>query len=370
MMQNLLILSKKYDVDCLIMDKKSEKEQSFDEIKKYSKNVFYFKQPNLFVRALNCLKFLILKKPIQNGYFYSRKMNKFVHKNSENYDGIFFMHMRTAQYGLKISTKKYIDCPDCITMNSFNEFKNSKGLKRLIYRFDYKNVKRFEATKYREFDGVFVINNRDKKQLIELDNKLEHKVYLLQNYVRDLGMLDNLSEKRNEICFLGRMAYGPNILAIDNFVKNIYPRLKEQFPNLIFNIYGGSVVGKIKKLTKIDGVIVHGYVENVAKEIQQNRFVVAPMISGSGTQNKILECMRLKKLVLTTQLGVDGLDNVSDEDIVVCNDNDDFVKKSLYFLSDESDIKKQIIEENAFRYVQNNFSFEISETQLLSKMEV
>lgn len=370
MMQNLRILSEKFDVECLIMDKGKKEKHCFDEIEKYSKRIVYVKQPNSFIRFFNCLKSLVFKKPIQNGYFYSSKMKSFIKKNYKNYDCLFFMHMRTAQYAVDINAKKIIDCPDCITLNSYNEYVNSKGLRRFIYKIDYKNTKRFESTKYQCFNRVFVINHRDEQKLIELDSRLKYKIIILQNYVRDLGMSENVIENSNQICFLGRMAYGPNIHAINNFVSNIFPDLKKEYPDLVFNIYGGSVVKKIKNLEKVDGVIVHGYVENVAKEIQSNRLVVAPMISGSGTQNKILECMRLKKIVLTTQLGVDGLDHITSNDIVVCNDNIDFIEKCKYFLSKQSNEEKQRIENNAFNYVVNNFSFEISKQQLLNNIGI
>lgn len=372
MMQNLCFLSEKYDVDCIILDKDDPSEESLKELKKYAKNIAYVKMGSLFFRAFHCLFNFLTGKPLQNGYFYSHKMKKMIRQNYKNYDAIFCMHMRTGQYVLDLNDiKKYIDCPDCITLNSKNEYKSSKGLRKLLFRIDYMNVKKFESFKYRLFDGIYVINKRDKDFLVGLDKRLEGKTYILYNYVRDLGYkseYDKISEC--SICFLGRVAYGPNTAAIKHFVTNIFPYLKGTYPSLIFNVYGGSVTKEIKQLESVEGVRIHGFVDDVAKEIQSNTFVVAPMVSGSGTQNKILECMMLKKLVITTKIGIDGLDDITEDEIVVCNDDKEYIEKCLFYLSSDNYRAMKAIGENSHKYVTSHYSKENSKSQLLDKISL
>ena len=372
MMQNLVFLSEKYDVDCLVLDSDCPSEESVSELKKYCCNITFVKMSNIFLRFIYCLLNLMQGKPIQNGYFYSKKIKNFVLKNYKKYDGIFCMHMRTGQYVLNLKDiKKYIDCPDCISLNSKNEYESSKGIRRILFKFDYKNVKKFESTKYNLFDGVFVINKRDKESLIKMDGRLEHKTFLLYNYVRDLGYNPkNDKVSTPSVCFLGRVAYGPNTVAIKHFVFDIFPSLKRVFPDLIFNVYGGSVTKEIKRLELIDGVRIHGFVDDVAKEIQSNSFVVAPMISGSGTQNKILECMMLKKLVITTKIGIDGLDDITGNEIIVCDDDNSFINKCLYYLKNENYSEVKSIINNSYSYVVKHYSKENSKLQLLNNINL
>lgn len=371
MMQNLVFLSKHYDVDCLILDKEKPTKECLNELNKYSKNIIFIKTGNLFSKIFHCLSFFVRGKPLQNGYFYSRKMNKTIKAIYKHYDAIFCMHMRTGQYVLKYGdVKKYIDCPDCITLNSKNEYLHSKGIRRLLFKIDYSNVKKFESRKYKCFDGVYVINKRDKEFLIEMDSRLKDKTHILYNYVRDLGYKKEYDIQTNKsICFLGRVAYGPNTIAIKHFVNDIFPHLRAKYPDLVFNVYGGSVTSEIKNLENPNnGIKVHGFVDDIAKEIQSNSFVVASMISGSGTQNKVLECMKLKKLVVTTTIGADGLDDVDDKSLVICHDDQDFIKQCLFYLDDSNKAAKEAIQENAVKYVDKHFSMENSEEQLISKL--
>lgn len=372
MMQNLCFLSEKFDVDCIILDKDNPPEESIAELKKYSRNITFIKMNNLFFRAFHCFINFLSGRPLQNGYFYSRKMKKLVHKNYKKYDAIFCMHMRTGQYVLGLNDiKKFIDCPDCITLNSENEYKLSKGLRKILFKIDYKNVKKFESSKYNLFDGVFVINKRDKSFLVEMDERLNNKTHLLYNYVRDLGYKsDNDKISTRSVCFLGRVAYGPNTAAIKHFVTNIFPFLKKKYPELVFNVYGGSVTKEIKQLESIKGVKVHGFIDDVAKEIQSNTFVVAPMVSGSGTQNKILECMMLKKLVITTKIGIDGLDDITENEIVVCEDDKEFIEKCSFYLSNDNVKEAITIGENSYKYVMRHYTKDVSRSQLLDKISI
>ena len=368
MMQNLQILSKYFDVDCLMLSEKELDEQHIDYLKRFSKNVFHFNIGNIFVRSYFCLLALFSGKPLQNGYFYSKKMNDFIQNNYVKYDFIFCVHMRTGQYVLNIKNiKKIIDCPDSITLNSLNEYKKSKGIRKLLFKIDYLNVKKFEKNNYMLFDLIYVISKRDEHFLVSLNPKLTTKTRILYNHARDLGYKEeyNIISKEPSICFMGKMSYGPNIIAIKFFVENIFPAIKAKYPNVIFNLYGGDVSPSIKKLSKMQGIKIHGFVDDISREIQSNHFVVAPMISGSGTQNKILECMYLKKLVITTELGADGLENLSGKEIIIAKNKEDFIDKCIFYLDTQNTRKRTEIGELARGYIINNYSKQKSEEQLL-----
>lgn len=371
MMQNLILLSKHYEVDCLIIDDKKMNDSELEYLRKYAKNVFFFQRSNLLFKLFNCLKFLLKGRPLQNGYFYSKKADDFVSKNYHDYDLLFCTHMRTGQYVINIEEiKKVLVCPDCITLNSKNEAKSSKLLRKAIFKLEAKNVEKFESHEYEKFDFLYIISENDKQKLSEIAPRIINKTGLLFNYARDLGFSNlNLESPKPEICFLGKLSYGPNVAAILYFSKNIFPKLKEYYPDLVFNVYGSGSSRKLKSLFKLKGVKIHGYIEDIAKEIQKNCFVVAPMISGSGTQNKILECMFLKKLIVTTQIGVDGLYNLSGNEIIVGNNDKDLIEKCLYFLSDDHQKEKKFIEDNARKYIIKNYSEAISEKQLNEPLE-
>ena len=372
MMQNLVILSKKYNVDCLILSEEPIGIEAEAVLKKYAHRLIIFPGNKMVLRIARVMSFFFRFKPLQNGYFFSKGIRDFIYSNHRKYDCIFCSHMRTGQYVTKLEgVKKVLDCPDCITSNVSSVANTSRFFKKALYSAELKRVRRFETQEYDGFDRVFVISEKDRESLLLLNPGLEPRLSLLYNYVRDLGYDPNAEEGLGPTaCFLGKVGYKPNEDAILFFADRIFPTLKKTYPSFVFNIYGGGVTARIKNLGQRPGIIVHGFVDNVGAAIQANTIVVAPMISGSGTQNKILEAMLLGKTVLTTTLGAEGLHGLTGEELVVCPNDEAFLDRCLHFLDASSRGERIRIGKQAREYVQKEFSLSIVERQLLDNMPI
>ena len=61
------------------------------------------------------------------------------------------------------------------------------------------------------------------------------------------------------------------------------------------------------ELAQRDGVEVTGYVDSMADALNRAAVAVAPMVSGSGIQNKILEALACALPVVTTTIGRGGI---------------------------------------------------------------
>lgn len=140
------------------------------------------------------------------------------------------------------------------------------------------------------------------------------KIKVVGNSV-DIPTLYNCCRHENEdnIVFIGKMSYEPNILAVNYFVKHIFPLLKDVNPNLRFYIVGANPVKKVTKLSKIEGIVVTGFVDNIEKYLQSSCVVIAPMLTGAGIQNKIIQAMSYSCCVATTSIGAEGLDICNNE---------------------------------------------------------
>jgi glycosyltransferase involved in cell wall biosynthesis len=164
------------------------------------------------------------------------------------------------------------------------------------------------------------------------------------------------------------MSTEPNVNATMYFVNKIYPKVKKVYPDFEFNIIGGNATKEISSLSNIDGINVHGFVDDVAGLIQEQRLVVAPMVSGSGLQNKIIESMKLKKMVITTKIGSDGLTGLKGNELVIADNTDDFIDKLVYYLDDENSNDLNNIAAEGKKYVEKTYSFETVKKQLLDEL--
>ncbi len=119
------------------------------------------------------------------------------------------------------------------------------------------------------------------------------------------------------IVFTGHMGYWPNIDAVQWFVSDVLPKIRQRVPAAQFWIVGTDPSPAVQALAK-DDVFVTGRVPDVRPYLQHARLVVAPNRIGRGIANKALEAMSMAKpLIVSPQIAM-GLEQANaDEDYLV-----------------------------------------------------
>jgi glycosyltransferase involved in cell wall biosynthesis len=81
---------------------------------------------------------------------------------------------------------------------------------------------------------------------------------------------------------------------------------------------------------KKPNMFIHGEVNDAIDFINECDVMVVPLFSGSGMRVKILEGMALAKVVVSTKLGLEGIDAEDGEEVLIANDPISFVKQIGY----------------------------------------
>jgi glycosyltransferase involved in cell wall biosynthesis len=108
------------------------------------------------------------------------------------------------------------------------------------------------------------------------------------------------------LVFVGTMSYPPNIAAMRYFTARVLPELRRRRPDARLTIVGRDPSPEVRAMAS-DGVEVTGEVPDVRPYLAGSAVFVAPMVSGSGIKNKVLEAMAMARPVVATRLGVEGL---------------------------------------------------------------
>ncbi len=138
------------------------------------------------------------------------------------------------------------------------------------------------------------------------------------------------------LLFTGSMNYEPNIDAVSWFVNKIFPLLRCQFPGIRFVIAGRNPFPQIVALAQPEAVIVTGHIDDIRDEYHKASVFVVPLRSGGGTRLKILEAMAMGVPVVSTNIGAEGLDVRSEIDLLIANNEKEFVLQINRLLSDIS----------------------------------
>ena len=124
-----------------------------------------------------------------------------------------------------------------------------------------------------------------------------------------------------EFAFVGNAYTAPNAEALSLF-DEIACELRHRLPNapLRFRSYGPSNAG-----LNLRQVEVRGFVEDLDAIFHENLVVVAPVMSGSGVKIKVLDAMMRGVPVVTSSLGVEGIQGLTAQ-MRLCESKAEFVE--------------------------------------------
>ena len=367
MFQYIEILSEYYDVDVAYI---SESKAEIDKLNDMCKNIIEFRRHDVTENIRAIWNYIFHGMPLQVGQLYYKKYDKWLRKNFQEYEYIICFHIKMASYIMKLSVidKKgriYFDGTDAITLQLYNSYKVNKGWKRIIYWIEYKRMLKYERKVYETISNTILISERDKSYIINEMNAVCNPA-VIYNYAIDLGYKEDVNKESCTVTFMGKMDYLPNIKAVTYFIENIYERIKKEYNNVEFHIIGGCVPEEICRYDGKDSIYVHGFVDDAASFLQKSTVVIAPMRSGAGLQNKIIQAMYLGCVVITSEIGADGLVNLSGRELIIYKNDQDFVNKLIAILGDTAINDREYISKNARNYIYKYYSYNVISEQIIN----
>lgn len=249
---------------------------------------------NKYIGYLLCLKALYSNQPFKAEFYNSNYAHGVIQKElkNENYDYICGYHYLTKQFLDRYPNKKWIDLCDAISMLHEKNGKYSNNFfKKLFLQIEHKRVLNIEQYCIEKYNIVSLISEIDKKYLQKYVDT--SKIQIVRNGI-EFQNETSTDYNKNEICFLGDMAYIQNHQACVYFIKNILPELEKKDKNIVFKIIGQKPKQELYNLSKDKkNIIITGFVEDVKKELLSANIMVCPIKISAGLQNKVLEAMAL-----------------------------------------------------------------------------
>ncbi len=160
------------------------------------------------------------------------------------------------------------------------------------------------------------------------------------------------------IIFVGNMGYEPNIAAITYFAQNVLPMLRSRHADSELIVIGPNPPAKLVRTYSQTGVKFLGYVPDLNEYLERATVSIAPMRSGSGIQNKVLEAMAAGIPVVATTVGLGGLRAIPGEHLLVADTPYDFTDAILRILHNPS--LRQDLVRKARELVKDFYSWEAS----------
>ncbi|MDR7073325.1 glycosyltransferase [Fictibacillus barbaricus] len=338
----LKVLSKNHTIDFISFINNKDEQQFIDQISEYCSNIslvekILIKSHSKKIFLMSFIKSLFSKYPYVVNKFYSRKMKNKITKLQENnmYDVIYVDHLQMMRY------KKLFDFPVILDQHNVESLivkrhiqKEKSIVKKIFLYLEYIKLYRFEKKTINELDYIIALSDRDKNELQNMrnNNYIKKEIETIPICIEtDLIKYNyHVNSKKINLLFIGTMSWFPNSQGIQWFVKNVFSQLDKEKFHLF--IVGGNPTNEIIQLNQISNITVTGYVKDVNEYFSFCDLLIVPLFIGSGLRVKILEAFAKGMPVISTQIGAEGLAFKERENILIANNQDEFLEvfKEIY----------------------------------------
>ena len=297
---------------------------------------------NIIVRAFH--DYLTLSRPAVFWKSYSEEMLKMVGETVEkgNYDAVVAEFSEMGQYlhqnPYLSAVHKIISCHRCVAA-SYEKYKDLREVKWRLYLKSLPQVRgleKYEFEMYRSADRTLVLTPQDR--------------FTMQYYAPDLSIsvassgvdINYLQEhppipKEPIVLMTGYMKDPANEDGVEWFYHHVWPQLSKNHPEVKFYIVGAEPSQRMKrKLSGERRIIITGKVKDLRPYRNRARVMVSPVRLGSGLRTKVLEAMAAGLPVVSTSLGMAGIEAQTGVNCLVADTPELFTRSVEWLLTDRT----------------------------------
>ena len=122
------------------------------------------------------------------------------------------------------------------------------------------------------------------------------------------------------------------------------------------NVVGTGAGKRLRQITADCGMQMIGEVPDIAPWYQNSGAVVVPVRAGGGTRIKVLEAFSHRRPVVSTSIGIEGIDARDNEQVLIA-DTPELFAECLVRLMDDRRLRDRLAE-NAFSLFSQHYSAE------------
>ncbi|MDB5816032.1 MAG: hypothetical protein JWN23_3149 [Rhodocyclales bacterium] len=235
-------------------------------------------------------------------------------------------------------------------------------LMRCIWTSQHKKMLHFERQALSAFDAVVAVSERDAAYF--------ERSYALPT-VRTIPTgvdLDFFSWSKPPavdtttpptVIFTGSMDWAANIDGVQFFLSAVWPSVIARRPDARFVVVGRHPpAALVEQGRRVANVSFTGFVDDVRVHVRQAHAFVIPLRVGGGTRIKAFEAMAMGCPVVSTAIGIEGLD-VEDGHHYLCRDTASAIAASLLQLIDDAPLREKLSAQ-ARHHVEQHFGHEVA----------
>lgn len=214
--------------------------------------------------------------------------------------------------------------------------KHRNQLKQIYFNSLTERIRDFERAAWRDFDLLLPITEKDAS-LVERLEDADHVV--VAPFSIDTSKIKPGVNEQWVGYHIGAMDWIPNKDGVRWFLHKAWPKIRRSSPDFEFFFAGRKMPDDFKKVN-LAGVHCLNEVKDADEFIADKKILIVPLWSGGGIRVKILEAMAAGKVVITTSVGIKGIDAKPDEHYLLAKKPEDFEKAVKWCLNNKAAAEK------------------------------
>lgn len=241
-----------------------------------------------------------------------------------------------------------------------------------ILQAEMKRVTKYEARILEAFDHITAVAKPDVDALMKAVNGNRDNLDAIESRIstipiavdtHELQPLERESDGKS-IVTLGSLHYPPNADGVIWFVRDVLPLILSEDPHISLTIIGKNPPQSLLKVAQAypKNVLVTGYVPDIVPYLREASVLVIPVRAGGGMRVRILEGFSRAMPMVTTTIGLEGIDAVPGRDILVEDTAQGFARATLDLLKNRH--QQSRLGENGRRLATTRYDWQVVLKQL------
>ena len=227
---------------------------------------------------------------------------------------------------------------------------NKNIFKRWYLNIHAKRLKNEEIKFWNNIDSILSISETDRSYIIK---QCPTPTYTLGLHIEKRHLQYNDQSTKVDFFHLGAMDWLPNQDGINWILKDVFPKVKQKEKSAEIHLAGRAMPTKLKS-HKQDGYYNHGEVSNASDFMSKHKVMLVPLFTGSGIRVKIIDGMSLGKCIISTSIGVKGINCSNNKNILIANTENEFIEAMCFCIQNPDKVNE--IGNEAKKYARENFS--------------
>jgi polysaccharide biosynthesis protein PslH len=196
-----------------------------------------------------------------------------------------------------------MDVQDAHTLSAFRKARHGQGWRSIRNWFDWMAWTRYEAATYARFNAVLTLSDQDAHVLRAMNPAVPAVSMGLPWSKIDRS---DVALEPMRVGFAGSFGHPPNVDGLRWFLQQVWPKVLAREPQARLIVAGRNPPPTLTRNPPVQVQFID-FVPSILDFYAANTVTIVPLVNGGGVKIKTIEAMLAGGAVVSTRIGVEGL---------------------------------------------------------------